>query len=276
MIKEYNPKLDYQFCKNLIIGSTNENETRLKQVYFGNEVPITNTEIKILKYKEAYEYLKYNINSTNIVSTINKVYEMLMHLKLTKEKEKLILHLLNYKNNELIYKNIIESNLFDEDIHFIPFVYNAKRFLNNDYPIIFYKDATELLNSYYKFGDTTEAFNIINNMKKQTEVQNIKHDLFNRNYVVTKLLKDKENLLLNYNVKSVYLVGSSSRDTMNVYSDIDIICILQNYKEDNKNYLTLLSYLGNLFSLHIDLKTGGDINDLDLNPNFKRDLFYVF
>jgi hypothetical protein len=187
MKEDYNPKLDYQFCKNLLIGNTNDNETRLREVYFGKSKPATETERKILIYKEALEYIKSNIK-LDISNSLIKAYEILFNLTISKVKLEKILSLFTYKNNELLYQRLIEEDLFSDDFDFVAYVYNAKRLLNNEYPIIFYKEASELLIAYYKVGETNIALDIFQKIKRQTEVQNIKHKLIHLDIGVTTMM----------------------------------------------------------------------------------------
>ncbi|MDR2827897.1 MAG: nucleotidyltransferase domain-containing protein [Acholeplasmatales bacterium] len=274
----YNPKLDYQFCKNLIIGNTDEFETRLKMVYFNKEKSTTITENKILVLKKALNYLKTNITK-NIGDTLTTTYKLIFNMDIEKEKMLKILKICSCMDENKIYQLLIEEDIFDTDIIFACFIYNAIRIIKMKHIIIFYNATTKLLNVYYKIRNTAAALQILNIMKKQTKVQNIKHPLFNKEYVVQTIIKNKDTLLNEYYVIELYLVGSASRDTMDCYSDVDVICIVRKKDIESKYSnikVTLLEYLKEIFDMHVDLKIGGKINDLNLNDNFKRDLFRVF
>lgn len=271
----YNKKIDYQFCKNIIVGNTEEEEQALKRVYYGKQKPKTISEFKLLECKAMFELL---LSADDLIETLCDIHYSLYKSRLSEEEFKLVDSLFKLGKPDLIYRRLAETCLFDTRVDFLAFIYNAKRISQNLYPIIFYKESTRFMYGYFRIGCVDEGLEVLTKMKLQTEFQNQKHRIVNKEIVVREILKHKELLETRFLISKIYLFGSCSRDEMNEYSDIDMICVVSYH--DSKRLAEEVSiiriFLAELLDLPIDLKIGDDEHELYLNRNIKCDLYKVY
>lgn len=271
---QYNPKLDYLFCKYLIVSVT-KNEQQFKHAFWGKTPPESINECKILFYKDLLDEIK---NSADYIETLLSIHEKLYGFALSKGGISLLKRVFKYENEDLIYQRLAECSHDDNNADFIAFVYTAKRFAKNLNPIVFYKESTKDMFHLFRVGDTERAKTILKIMCKRTERQNHYHALTNREEIVGQIINKKNDIINLLFIKEIFLVGSCARDEMNEYSDVDLVCIVdkENTQKADYRFGKVRDYFSTLFNIHVDLKMGGDLDGLDLNDNFRRDLFRVF
>lgn len=272
---EYNPKLDYQFCKNLIVGTTNENEYRLRQVFFLKEKPISELEHRVLLYKDMLSVLK---SSNDHINDLMLIYEKLYLEKLSVNQHAILKRVLAYSSERLVYQRLAESKLYSNKEEFIALVFTSKRFMNNLHPVVFYKVLAKVMCRHFENGSTDEAYQIFDEMLTLTNNQNFMHRLVNKKEI-TELIHDKQSEVRRlFGIYEVYLVGSCARDEMDQYSDVDLVVITR-CKDSYliaKSFKEIVSYYEHLFKMPVDLKIGGKINEVNMNKNCLRDLCKVY
>ena len=271
----YNKKIDYQFCKNIVVGTTEEKEQRFRKVFNLKEKPETDNEFKILEHKSMLESL---LNTDDIFKELVKIHHSLYDIDLNDIEKNLINQALKITKPDLAYQRIAESCVFDLKIDFIAYIYNAKRIKLGLYPVIFYKELTRIMYGYFRLGNTDEGLEILHKMKRQTESQNQLHEVVNKEIVVNRILAHQELLKSRFGISKLYIYGSCARDEMDEYSDVDIICVVDYHDKNRsaKEISILHIFLAELLNLSIDLKIGDDENELCLNNNIKCDLYKVY
>jgi len=271
----YNKKIDYQFCKNIVIGSTDENEWRLRRVFNLIEEPICEAEFRLLKCKKLLESLFVSID---LLKSLNNIHQEMYESPLPCAETALIEKLLNSTNDELIYQRLAESCLFDSRVDFLAFVYTAKRIIAQMPPVIFYMDSTKLMYACFRVGNTKVGSAILTKMKKQTDFQNHCHGLVSREEIIGKLLVVQDQLSKQFSIRTLYLYGSCARNEMDEYSDVDLICIVD-YEDKQrlaKETLSIYEFFTRILALPVDLKIGGDEDDVVINANIRQDLYKIF
>lgn len=271
----YNKKINYQFCKNIVIGSTDEKEQELRRVFNQVDEPTSEMDFKLLKCKEWLDALHM---SKNFVKTLVHIHEEMYEVKPSSAEITLIEKVLNGINEELVYQRLAETCLFDNRIDFLAFVYTAKRISAFLPPVIFYKDSTQLMYSFFRVGNTTAGSAVFAQMKKKTDFQNQSHSMVGREEIVKKILEAQNRLRKLFSINTIYLYGSCARDEMDEYSDIDLICLID--YEDKFRLAKAISeiheFFDKLLDLPIDLKIGCDENDPGINANIRRDLYKIY
>lgn len=271
----YNKKLDYQFCKSIVIGPTKDKERELRRVFYLLDKPQNAEEEKLLKCKRLFEKL---LSSDDHLVSLKEIHKKMYGRNLTASELLLVEKALELTNDDLSYQRLAESCLFDERIAFLAFVYTIKRIRADLYPIIFYKESSELMYSYFRVGNTKAASNIFENLKKQTAFQNNRHRLARKEEVVKRILDVQDQLKEVFHIRALYLYGSCARDEMDYYSDVDLICLVSYADNERlaKEKSLVHAYFARLLDLPIDLKMGGEESDVELNANIRRDLYKVF
>ena len=101
---------------------------------------------------------------------------------------------------------------------------------------------------------------------------------------ITKMLRERNDILKKYGVKKIGLFGSVVRGEQKKNSDIDLIVEFdlnafgKNFKGLYKSFMGLSSYLETLFGRKVDILTPDSIKTIrikEVAENIKRSIIYV-
>lgn len=247
--RNYNPKLDYLFCKSFLKLPDSFDEYELREA-FESKASTNSYQEKIINIKELFK-------SKSIDDFDNTDWNNFLSIILNDN--------LNFKFESIDLKNItLIKNTFDKlllsytyevsvDILHIVLVYSY--FSTNKELLIIHHNRLLKLCKLLQQGNLKMVDIILNRIYTKLKKLNQKHSL-------TENIKFKENLkdyckecLKLFNLKGIGIYGSFSTNTDTKYSDVDILVVVEDDFTDFKSLKHKLYEFWNLKTiLNIDLK----------------------
>ena len=251
----YNHKLDTR----MIINS-NIYRDRLSSyegnvwVYDKQALPINAEQEEVLKSRVIYDLWKEKGITVDSIVVASKEFNILL------EDDKI-------SRLETFLDEIKECSVFEYACKFYMFVVkrgifglfstkfaiialNAILVRNNILPIIVYTNYAIMLAELIQAGLMLESLEEMIYQNFQTSIiYNNKHKLISQKEVLNTLKKHKETIRTVYGVKKLYLMGSYAKNTVNEYSDLDIIVDIQ----DRANEAALEAFISEKVHLPVDI-----------------------
>jgi predicted nucleotidyltransferase len=262
-MKEYNIKKFYRFIEfTSILCGIDLCHEQFKRISLGYEKPINEYQKKVKRFADSYNYLLNNISSIFDEQLIKSVYYLLASEELSKKNIITILKVF-YENLEFgiaerileIKKAIISINT-KNCVQFSMMIVNYILIKNKYEPIILYRNDHKVYWSL-DFSSNKELYGFlldrIYRRKKMMQKATKKIDKLD----VISQLKNQRNLIVKeYKVSSLYLYGSIVKDLHNSESDVDFLI---SFSDDLIPFEVVVlkekvkSYLGKLCMYEIDL-----------------------
>lgn len=255
MIK-YNPKIDYLICKWLAEPRRNHKEFVLRAVFFNQEIPKTNDQLKICRYRDTFKLLiSHKIDDALEVFFKNYKQSVLVNCK----------HIRKYYDKEPNY-DLFRTLLIDSNIPTVLAVllFDAIRVKSDLFPIIFQTRHLDSIIEFIKREEFYEAKRIYDFSLALTERFLIKKSIFSKDFIIEKIGFVRNELKLDYNISKVYIYGSIARDDANEYSDLDVVAVTDLITFDDDYVFSLQKYIEEQVKMPIDLHLFSEIVDYSI------------
>ena len=284
---EYNPKIDYLFCKYLIDKKFDINdEKEWIEVYKETLTPNNVAQVMMLKAKAIIKYIKrkdVNFDSNSILYCLN----VLTNDKAMSETvEKRIIKLVNdlkmfdiddLSSYALIY--VLQNNIFEQyNVEMAKIIHYFLSIKLKNIPAIIYYFHIEKIKELININEIEGALIELKQCYIRTMHFNNRHALMAKKEIINIILQNKSYLQDKYQVKELYIYGSYAKETFNEYSDLDVFIKIPFYMENPyKIKYEILEYL----SKQIGIETEGIIEDVtysndSLKEDIKRNLEKIF
>ena len=275
MQNKFNPKITFKFIENLWQERDHrESEAGIKAVYDGNALPHSFTEKMFFKSLTAYRtlYADKTITTDKILETY-RIYKGKHDFSVSQKS--ILDDIVTVINKGLtdptswidyfvfIFRMTIESEVFpDYDIEMAKLLSNFILIMNDSHPIIMYCYSTmkmaTLVRCNAKVEDIKDAMSIL---IARTESFNKKHSLVTLDEIKIKLYENIDYLRTRFGINQLYIFGSYAKNTYNEYSDLDLLCHI------NQEFATLAN-LKNDIARFVQEITGIDVDVLIDNISF--------
>lgn len=224
---EYNPKIDFLICKNLMLYTPRDcDELDFKSCFFGKRKPKYKHEKTVLRIKRFFKRHDILSLSRQDVQTLYQI--------VTESREKLnvgiFCKIVEFDDTVTLFKLVNNSNVTDK--------YTLFRILllkgyckGNGRLIIPYRRSCKRMYDAISFGDTDLAIFIFNNMKYRTDKYFASHDVKENMKAVEQVEMYKTKFMKTVGAKELYLFGSLAIGGGNKYSDIDLLAVFPSGKE---------------------------------------------
>ena len=284
---EYNPKIDYLFCKYLIDKKFDINdEKEWIEVYKETLTPNNVAQVMMLKAKRIMKYIKrkdVNFDSNSILYCLS----ILTNDKTTSEKvKKRTIKLVNdlktfdmddLSSYALIY--VLQNNIFEQyNVEMAKIIHYFLSIKLKNIPAIIYYFHIEKIKELISRNEVEGALLELKQCYIRTMHFNNRHALMAKKEIINIILQNKSYLQDKYQVKELYIYGSYAKETFNEYSDLDVFIKVPFYMENRyKIKYEILEYL----SKQIGIEAEGIIEDVtysndSLKEDIKRNLEKIF
>lgn len=284
---EYNPKIDYLFCKYLIDKKFDINdEKEWIEVYKETLTPNNAAQVMMLKAKRIMKYIKRK----DVIFTPDSILHCLSALtndktiseKTKKETIKLVdelkvLNIDDISSYALIY--VLQNNIFEQyNVEMAKIIHYFLSIKLKNIPAIIYYFHIEKIKELISRNEVEGALLELKQCYIRTMHFNNRHALMAKKEIINIILQNKSYLQDKYQVKELYIYGSYAKETFNEYSDLDVFIKIPFYMENPyKIKYEILEYL----SKQIGIETEGIIEDVtysndSLKEDIKRNLEKIF
>lgn len=285
----YNPKIDYLFCKYLYNKPFEIiDEQEWKNIYNGLKEPKNEAQVGMMRSKEITEFIKKQETEFNIFS-VKKCFKMLSNhdLILDKPKEKLLTDLILFVKagaeadlaGKVLIK-VLKETIFPEEwnVEMSKIMHNFIEWKNGNTPSILYRFQMSAIQRLIDKNEIDGALLEVKNVYQRTRHFNEKHKVVSfskikeRLYLLESYLKEK------FGITEFYVYGSYARGEENEYSDLDIFVKVETrMQQDLDNKFLLFSFLENELGIGVD----GKVEDLSylksrLRIDMVRHLIKIF
>lgn len=267
----YNPKLDYLFCKYASsrkpLKRTDEEEW--KKVYKGEITAKDYRQENMLRLKNVLTYVKDSkcaFSLDNVLTCLELYTEN--HLADVKYDVGVLSQILHYENNIYdinfrdLFVNIIRQKPFDEEINveMAEIITNLLLIKQNSIPLIFYSYVVDKLLYLINSNELEGAKLLMLNLLARSKRFNRKHKYIPLEDLLKKIEEIKPILHKRFGIKSLFYYGSYAKNTINEYSDFDLyIEVDDEHQEDKDNKFLIKGYLEKELNITIDCH----VNDID-------------
>lgn len=254
---EYNPKLDYLICKN-IVGEfpVGYEEIHIRNCYYGVEATRNNSEINMLKVKD---FFLQNEVSMCTSAELEIFYQQLICkekkvsfkffddlLRLAVPFSNLVIELLkNWNKNtlkeyqDLMFRLILVILSLKKQKKFVIPYANAV------------KKIKDLLGTEMEYENITFA---LERLFFRTQERNIKHSKELNKEIRIVLNKHKDEFLKRINAKYLGLTGSFALGIENEYSDVDLVVVMEEEFDERILNLKAFEFWKNHIPIKMDIK----------------------
>ena len=271
-MKEYNQKIDYLICKNLIdLNEKTIDELKMRKIYQEEKEAKTKKEIIMIRAKKIIDYIKRPTTEFTL-KEIKKCYEMLVdkEAKITKSTQRLLKNIeedfsIN-KVSDIAEKSIIEilkSRAFGNKWNgcMAKIVHNFILLKKDLVPVILYPSQMKMIRKLINEGEEAGAIVELKKAYERTNRFNIKHIIIPYEEIQEKIKNKKEELKERYGVESVYVYGSYARGEENEYSDLDLYVEISKQKRTEEvKKVRIANYIEKEIGLAIDIKIVKELN----------------
>lgn len=262
---DYNPKLDYLFCKysssRKPLASTDEEEWR--DVFQELKEPNDPRQVEMLRIKKVLSFIKNQecqFTKDSIITCLD-IYLKRPHTpndvdldKLNKiiNDDKTMISTLNFRD---LFVLIIKEKPFHESINIemAEIITNFLLIKQKELPVVFYALVVEKILKLILLNELEGAKILMLNLLQRSALLNKKHEFVPLDVLLEKTNRLKDILQKEYGVYSIYYFGSYSKGDANEYSDFDLFIEIDT-EFPNKNNKTdfLKGYLENNLGISID------------------------
>lgn len=243
----YNPKLEYLICKWLCQPKKNHDEIKLRLVYEGKTVPKTIDQHTIYNLKKVWiEIKKQNYSCAYWILTNKRIDVELAALLLSIQHER-------FNELEILVKLFSHQSYSGNALMFMILFYNYMR-INSGLTPIFCQ--MKYLKDIYKFSQSKD----IETVEQILQILNVTAQRINRvsKYItlekISYLLYEKKDELANdLKIKAVYVYGSFARNSMNKYSDIDLIVVTKKSNYDQADIFKIQAFIEHIIGIKTDI-----------------------
>lgn len=269
--QNYNPKIDFLICKNLIYElPQNHDEHSLKKCFKGEIDASQWFEEKIVKIKSYF--LKHDICSfTN--QNVQDLYFIIMDEKIDLGNKNLYVEKLD--DVIAVAKYVGKFNIADKNTLFKLMI--LKGYCKGEnVPIIPYSKlcwkiyASIITENYVMTSSLWER--LLTKIYKYCS----KHDLIENVNAVKQVVKYKDDFLLYSGAKALYLCGSLAVGQGNEYSDLDILAVYADETDLYKERIKAQEYWADKLTIPYDMLTSTENGWAEtLQPAMKRTLVKI-
>lgn len=268
--KNYNPKIDFLVCKNLINNLPNDyDEILLRDAYKNYKIynDYCSKIINIKKYFLENDLTSYSKNDIeNLYFIINN-----KKIKLTDDYVK---YELNITNLKWLVNNI--KNMVDVDKYLLLRILIVFYSLNN-MVIIPYRNHIKQLYLVVLYHQDELLKNSYNRLINRTKEYLIAHDKKENEKALLMLDKYKKEFVDIFDITEFGIYGSFSTKTFNEYSDLDMYVLMKNIDDKKKIKTQILKFWDDKFNIKIDLKLVTlETIDTTLTKNMKKSKIVIF
>ena len=158
---------------------------------------------------------------------------------------------------------------------FAVLVMNSLLKKNNYIPMIFLDEYNNFINRLIDENITTESLYEILSIYRDMSIKYIdKFDLIDKKTVLQRINSNKDNLIKQYGVKTIWLFGSFVRDESTEYSDVDLYVEFYDEKTEEE-YLIFETYMKSILKRRVDMHIEGKVYER-FAPNGKESREVVF
>ena len=280
-MKEYNPKIDYLFCKYLSDSNLNISDEQLwRDMYSGKLEPKSKDQIIMVRAKKILSFIKKESTKFTVCS-ITKCFELLSEekLELSSHSQEVLERIIKmFKNDSSVNLSakclimILQNQVFPKEwnVEMSKIIHNFIQIKKGLIPTIIYHFQTKRLMKLMEEKEIDGAILELKNAYQRTCYFNKKHGLISLEVIKKKINKLKEVLVTKYGVQAIYTYGSYSKGTFNEYSDLDLFIQVNSEKrKDIDNKYLLLDFLEEQLGISVD----GQVDDVTFKKdNLKKDM----
>ena len=283
---KYNPKIDIKFLTHISNEYDNfSSELHIKNVYRGKVVAKTFSDKIFERNALAFSFIK-NIQNLSlsdieyIVSLFDKTF--VLNEGETKKFINLILSKKSDYSIEVMVDLFLKSlELFqssDKQMDLSILFCNFSRINNGVYPIIFFNSYKFYIRQAIKNGSLTKEYliDLFDKLELKTNRYNNPHEFISLEDIIKSLLNIRSSLENRFDIETLSIYGSYSRNEATEYSDLDLlISISFNIEQYNKK--VLIDFLKENLHLPVDILIKEEINvKKRVMPDMFDDLIEVF
>ena len=280
-MKGYNPKIDIKFLTHLSDDFNHfESELRIKQIYKGHKHPRNFYEKEFVQFRLAVDYIKSVPEfDKNSVSQVIKMFDSCVSVN-DDDLSNLIKCLKKHFDDDsletkteifITSMKLLEHS--DRQMSVSLLFANTISIRNGNPPLIFFnKHKFAIKQIVLNYGyDQIKVFGVFKTAYASMKKYFRKHDYVSLKEITNNLLLQKDNLINSFNISSLSIYGSYSRDEATEYSDLDLLVTLKN-DELLESYpkLDLVEYLKDKIGLPIDITISQEIGKTKVVP---KDIF---
>lgn len=233
---------------------------RIDQIVNDEIKCLTNEETMVKRLINSLKYLFNNINQVFNEEILNQLYFLLTNMLLDKE--------ISSKIIQLYYENIDNSSYYLTALIHLYITGNVKEsaiefaFIISEW-IMLKKNKTLIFPfefSHHKYNQAISNNDLSLLFKVFLEMEyNLKDNVpckYDKNEIIKRIKLIKNNLIVKFNIRKLYLFGSFAKGTNNESSDIDFLVILEEdlINIERLEQISLLKeYLSELFECSVDV-----------------------
>ena len=141
--------------------------------------------------------------------------------------------------------------------------------------MIFLDEYNKFINRLIDENITTESLYEILSIYRDMSIKYVdKFDLIDKKTVLQRINSNKDNLIKQYGVKTIWLFGSFVRDESTEYSDVDLYVEFYDEKTEEE-YLKFETYMKSILKRRVDMHIEGKVYER-FAPNGKESREVVF
>ena len=249
----YNSRIDYMICKNLIKQLPIDfDEYSLRDVFFKKTSPTTSYENDIVCIRNFFE-----TNEDDNIMNIEKLFYIITKEYIDFKYYYVFVNRkvdINYLQDLRTILDINESNN-KETIMKICIVFSSIKY--DDVPLI---PTRSVIRTLIECEEQSKIKNIekiklcYKNLLKKKDKYLYKHSLDKNNDAIRYLYEHSKEIVSLLEVLAIGIYGSFATNTCNEYSDLDILIITYNDQNKEKIYQTSYEYLSSKIPIAIDIK----------------------
>ncbi|MCH5151035.1 MAG: nucleotidyltransferase domain-containing protein [Clostridiales bacterium] len=223
---DYNPKIDYLICRNLVKHQPHKyDEASLRKTFIGDLSPTNNFEKDILKIKQFF--IQYDASQLS-TQDIAELYSIIVEEKIDCKAIELYSRFTEREVVQMVY--LVQQQECDiETLFKILLLVNYCKYYNK--PLIPYRGVCRELYWNARFNNSKRMNVVMNSLIHMTNKINVKHDVSFNELAVNSLQMHKDTFLNMFPDCRLGYCGSIALGQGNEYSDLDIVIVFP----DNKN-----------------------------------------
>lgn len=222
----YNPKIDYLICKQLLNNLQKDyDDVLLKKIFWGKESPETEYQYKLLEIKRFFEENPIETFTQNTVVNLLSI----ICGEIPQKQTGIFSDISDIGDVELL-ADLVGKNLdqFQDELFQILLLKGYCQTTMK--PLVPYKYLCRKLFQSFMSGQLDLAENLWKKLLFKTEKISKKHSLLDNDNAINQVMSSKQDFLQSVNGEELYLFGSLAKNHGTEYSDVDLLVVFDDAK----------------------------------------------
>ncbi len=245
----YNPKIDYLICKQLLHNLPKDyDDVLLKEIFREEKVPKNEYQYKLLEIKKFFEKKPIDLFTQD---TVRNLFSLLSGKKSPKQTGMLgdIRTFMDVKKlGNFVYKNLDQSRseLFQIQL--------LKGYCQTtSMPLVPYKYLCEELFKSIVAGRSNLAEHFWNKLLFKTKKISHKHSIQDNVTAIELVIRNKQDFLHSVNGQELYIFGSLAMNKGTEYSDVDLLVVFKDNKYFSDAWTVCTNYWTTKLQIPFDI-----------------------